>query len=85
MAAPVKTYPQKLINIPVKDKNSWSNSQVLQKKIKEIESELGDDGRVVIRPSGTENLLRVMVEAPTDDAVNKYTDQLANVVQQELN
>ncbi|MGL5900491.1 MAG: phosphoglucosamine mutase [Lactobacillaceae bacterium] len=85
LAAPVKTFPQKLINIPVKDKKSWSNSQVLQKKIKEIESKLGDDGRVVIRPSGTENLLRVMVEAPTDDAVNKYTDQLANVVQQELN
>lgn len=84
LAAPVRTFPQKLVNVPVKDKDSWTSASNLQNKIKEIESELGDDGRVLIRPSGTENLLRVMVEAPTDRLVNQYTDQLVKIVRCEL-
>ncbi|BDR58756.1 phosphoglucosamine mutase [Xylocopilactobacillus apicola] len=84
LAAPVRTFPQKLVNIKVKDKNSWEKSSKLQDKIKVIEEELASDGRVLIRPSGTENLLRIMVEAPTDELVNKYINELSAVVAEEL-
>ncbi|BDR56641.1 phosphoglucosamine mutase [Xylocopilactobacillus apis] len=84
LASPVKTYPQKLVNIKVQDKNSWENCSVLQDKIKEIEKKMAGDGRVLIRPSGTENLLRVMVEASTDELVNNYVDELVKIVEQEL-
>ena len=85
LALPVQTFPQMLINAKVKDKNLWKNSKKLQDTIEEIEKSLGSNGRVLIRPSGTENLLRIMVEAPTEQLVKQNIDQLVSVVNEELN
>jgi len=52
--------------------------------VSEVESDLGDEGRVLLRPSGTEPLIRVMVEAPSEEAAHKYAERLATVVAEEL-
>ena len=52
--------------------------------ISEVESEMGNDGRVLVRPSGTQDLLRVMAEAPTREAVDEYVDRIVTVVKQEV-
>ncbi|KRK63778.1 phosphoglucosamine mutase [Companilactobacillus tucceti DSM 20183] len=85
LAAPVKVYPQKLVNIPVKDKNSWKQHQPILDIIKTVEDEMDGDGRVLVRPSGTQALLRVMCEASTEEKVNNYCDQIVEVVKNELN
>ncbi len=56
-----------------------NNQQVLE-AIQEVEAELGEDGRVLVRPSGTEPLLRVMVEAETEEQCEKYADQIATII-----
>ena len=63
LAAPVKTYPQVLKNVPVKDKEAVRQSKRVQESVKEQEAILGDSGRVLLRDSGTEPLIRVMAEA----------------------
>lgn len=80
LAAPVKTYPQMLINVPVTDKKGWEQHAEITQAIEEVESEMAGDGRVLVRPSGTEELLRVMVEAATEEKVKKYTEHIADVV-----
>ncbi len=52
--------------------------------IEEAEAEMGSEGRILVRPSGTEPLLRVMAEAPTDEKVNYYVDKIAAVVKEEI-
>ena len=52
--------------------------------IEEVEKEMGDSGRVLVRPSGTEPLLRIMAEAPTDELVETYVDKIAQVVKQRI-
>lgn len=84
LAAPVKTYPQKLVNVKVTDKKSWQNHEAIKAVIAEVESEMTGDGRVLVRPSGTESLLRVMAEAPTEEKVAYYVDKIVAVVKQEL-
>lgn len=84
LAGEVKKYPQKLINVKVHDKKSGLSNEKIQAAIKEVEEQMHGDGRVLVRPSGTEPLLRVMTEAPTQDLVNAYTQQIADVVQEEI-
>ncbi|MGX4644858.1 phosphoglucosamine mutase [Holzapfeliella sp. JNUCC 80] len=84
LAAPVKIYPQKLVNVKVKDKNAWENNDKIQAIIAEVESEMGSNGRVLVRPSGTESLLRVMAEAPTEELVHSYVDRIVDVVEDEI-
>ncbi|MFC6315576.1 phosphoglucosamine mutase [Lapidilactobacillus achengensis] len=84
LAAPVKTYPQRLVNIKVTDKKSWQDHPTIMSAIDTVEKEMNGDGRVLVRPSGTESLLRVMAEAPTQDLVDKYVDQIADVVRNEI-
>ena len=84
LAAPVKTYPQKLVNIKVADKRNWRNYPAIQAEIDTVEKEMNGDGRVLVRPSGTEPLLRIMVEAATEEQANQYTQQIARVVQNEM-
>lgn len=82
LAAPVHIYPQKLVNITVADKEEIQHDPDVIAKIAEVESQMAGDGRVLVRPSGTEPLLRVMVEAPTQELVEKYTESIANVVRE---
>ncbi|MFV0559378.1 MAG: phosphoglucosamine mutase, partial [Enterococcus sp.] len=84
LAAEVTIYPQKLVNIRVSDKNGAMDVPAIKAVIEEAEAEMGDNGRILVRPSGTEPLLRVMAEAPTDEAVNYYVDKIADVVRQEI-
>ncbi|AGY80975.1 MULTISPECIES: phosphoglucosamine mutase [Carnobacterium] len=84
LAAEVQTYPQKLVNIRVSDKNGAMNVPAIKSIIDEVESEMNGDGRILVRPSGTEPLLRVMAEAPTQEKVNLYVDRIASVVKEEI-
>ncbi|MDQ3577736.1 MAG: phosphoglucosamine mutase [Actinomycetota bacterium] len=72
--------PQVLINVRVSDKAAVAASPQVSAAVVAVESELGDTGRVLLRPSGTEQLVRVMVEAPTHDAAQSTADRLASVV-----
>jgi phosphoglucosamine mutase len=84
LAAPVSTYPQKLVNIKVADKKKALSNPAIQSAIETVEKEMAGDGRVLVRPSGTEPLLRVMAEAPTVEAVGQYVDRIAAVVRTEV-
>lgn len=84
LAAEVTTYPQKLVNVRVQTKEGILEHPAVSEVIREVEDTLGDDGRVLVRPSGTEPLLRVMVEAPSDEEVIKYSEKIANVIKEEF-
>ncbi|WP_057893444.1 phosphoglucosamine mutase [Lacticaseibacillus brantae] len=84
LAAPVQSYPQKLVNVPVSDKNRWEQYPAILQAIDTVEKEMNGDGRVLVRPSGTEALLRVMAEAKTEELVNQYVDQIVAVVEKEM-
>ena len=84
LAAPVQTYPQRLVNVPVTDKKNWQAHPAIVSIIDTVEKEMNGDGRVLVRPSGTQSLLRVMAEAPTQELVDKYVDQIADVVRNEI-
>lgn len=73
-------YPQLLKNIPVHDKNSALENQVLLEEVEKVERLLGDEGRVLVRPSGTEPLVRVMVEAKNEELCELYVQQISNVI-----
>ncbi|MCH3905323.1 MAG: phosphoglucosamine mutase [Lactobacillus sp.] len=79
-----KEYPQRLINVPVVHKETWQQNDRIMKAIDTVEKELGDNGRVLVRPSGTQSLLRVMTEGPDKETVDRYTEQIADVVRAEM-
>lgn len=80
----MRKYPQKLVNVRVADKSLFNGNTAIEEAVKQVEEELGDNGRVLVRPSGTESLIRVMAEGPEKDKVEAYVDQIANVVKCEL-
>ncbi len=84
LAAEMEKFPQVLKNVKVTDKHQVDSNPTILEEIKKVESELGNEGRVLVRPSGTESLVRVMVEAPTKEACEKFVDQVVAVIEQEL-
>ena len=80
LATMMDVYPQKLINVDVKSKPEISTVPQLVEAIKQVEAELGEQGRVLVRYSGTQNYCRVMVEGPTDELTEKYCQQIADEV-----
>lgn len=84
LVAEIEEYPQKLVNIKVSDKHGAMDVPAIKAVIEEVETEMNGDGRVLVRPSGTEPLLRVMAEAPTTEQVNYYVDKIAAVVVAEI-
>ncbi|MGL4699382.1 MAG: phosphoglucosamine mutase, partial [Apilactobacillus waqarii] len=82
LAGEVTKYPQQLINVKVSDKDGAQADDQVKAVIAEVEKEMKGDGRVLVRPSGTEPLLRVMAEAPTQELVDGYTKRIADVVQE---
>lgn len=84
LAAEVTIYPQKLVNIRVSNKNGAMEVPAIKTVIEEMEAEMNGEGRILVRPSGTEPLLRVMAEAPTDEKVNYYVDKISDVVRREI-
>lgn len=82
-----QTYPQILRNIRVEDRerrSNWQECEPLQQAIAQAESAMGDRGRILVRPSGTEPLIRVMVEAQDRELTSYWTDRLVRVVEQNL-
>ncbi len=80
LAGWMELYPQKLINVRVKSKPEISTVPEILEVIVQAEKELGEQGRVLVRYSGTENLCRVMVEGPTEEAALKYCSKIAGRV-----
>ncbi|HFI0800964.1 TPA: phosphoglucosamine mutase [Streptococcus suis] len=86
LAAEVMIYPQKLVNIRVENSMKDKSMEVpaIAAIIEKMEAEMAGNGRILVRPSGTEPLLRVMAEAPTDAEVHYYVDTIADVVRAEI-
>jgi phosphoglucosamine mutase len=80
LAAVVHRLPQTLVNVPVRDRLAVVESDEVAGAVNAVEEELGDDGRVLLRPSGTEQLVRVMVEAPTQEQAEAVAARLAEIV-----
>jgi phosphoglucosamine mutase len=76
----MKKYPQRMINVPVSGKVELENTPAVQDAVKSAEQRLAGKGRVLLRPSGTEPLVRVMVEGEDAQQVSEEADQLASVV-----
>ena len=77
----VKIYPQLLKNVRVADKKTARENQEVVKAVENVAEALGDDGRILVRESGTEPLIRVMVEASTDELCAKYVNQVIEVME----
>jgi phosphoglucosamine mutase len=77
-------FPQVLINVPVRSREALEGADVLWERVRASEARLGDDGRILLRASGTEQLVRVMVEASDGALAQETADALADVVKQEL-
>ena len=84
LAQVMERYPQVLVNVKDVDKSKLSTSAQIAKAISESESKLGDNGRILVRASGTEALVRVMVEAASLDQATKIANELAELVRLEL-
>lgn len=83
LASDVQIFPQKLVNVRVRDKHTVMDEPVVKEAIAEVEAEMNGDGRILVRPSGTEPLLRVMAEASTDEKVDQYVNKIADVIRAE--
>ena len=82
LAAPVVFYPQVLKNVRVKSKPDAQNDPDVQAAVKKVADELGDTGRILVRESGTEPVIRVMVEADTKEICEKYVDSVVEVIRE---
>ena len=81
LADEVQIYPQVLKNVRVKDKEAAQADRDVQAEVQKVSDTLGDTGRILVRPSGTEPLIRVMVEAPTDEICGKYVAQVVEMIE----
>ena len=82
LAAPVKFYPQVLKNMRVKSKPEAQNDPDVQAAVEAVAKALGDTGRILVRESGTEPVIRVMVEAGTEEICEKYVNQVIDVIKE---
>lgn len=80
LAAGMSRFPQVLINVRVKDKEKILTSSEVKEKVAEIEKHLGDEGRILVRPSGTESLIRVMLEGRLEDELQDLAGQVVELV-----
>jgi len=80
----MRKYPQVLVNVRVADKSRFKDNEAIAKAVAAAEAELGDSGRVLVRPSGTESLIRVMAEGPDEAQVAAHVERIAAVVKAEL-
>ncbi len=84
LASVLERLPQVLVNQKVGSKNGWSENPRIREALRKVEAELGRHGRILVRPSGTEPKIRVMIEAPLEqDKLEEYAFSLANVIARE--
>ena len=84
LASQMKKYPQSLINVRVTDKYRVEENIHVQEIMTKVETEMNGEGRILVRPSGTEPLVRVMVEAATDADAERYAQSIADVVEEKM-
>ncbi len=84
LASAMPRFPQVLVNVRVRDRRIFEKSDTVAIAIRQAEAELGHDGRVVVRPSGTEPLVRVMVEALDEERAHKVAEELSAIIRSEL-
>ena len=77
-------FPQILVNVRVTDKKAWETNERIQEAIGAAEKQLGENGRILVRPSGTEPLLRIMAEGPSQDELEKLIHNIAEITRQEI-
>ena len=83
LTALMTTYPQLLVNVKVATKEGWETNEAIKKAIAAGDEELGDNGRILVRPSGTEPLIRVMAEGPDQAQLDRICHAIADVVKKE--
>ena len=83
LTALMTTYPQLLVNVKVATKEGWETNEAIKKAIAAGDEELGDNGRILVRPSGTEPLIRVMAEGPDQEQLDRICHAIADVVKKE--
>ncbi|SEN91001.1 phosphoglucosamine mutase [Mesobacillus persicus] len=84
LAGEMKKFPQVLVNVRVKDKYHVTDNEKVSAVIQQVEAEMNGNGRILVRPSGTEPLVRVMAEAPTEEQCEEYVNRIVAVVDQEM-
>ncbi|MFB3170730.1 phosphoglucosamine mutase [Neobacillus sp. 179-C4.2 HS] len=84
LAADMKKFPQRLVNVRVTDKHHVTDNEKVKAIMEQVESEMNGNGRILVRPSGTEPLVRVMAEAPTEELCEAYVDRIVSVVRAEM-
>ncbi len=84
LAAQMTKYPQRLVNIRVTDKHAVEQNEDVAQAIQAVETEMNGEGRVLVRPSGTEPLVRVMVEAKTEQDAERFVNSISNVVREKM-
>ncbi|WP_409273109.1 phosphoglucosamine mutase [Neobacillus sp. SCS-31] len=84
LASEIQKFPQILVNIRVTDKYHVTDNEKVKEIITQVETEMAGNGRILVRPSGTEPLVRVMAEAPTEDLCKDYVNRIAAVVEAEM-
>lgn len=77
-------FPQVLLNVRVKNKNGWEDKAAIKDVIKQYQDELGDNGQILVRASGTEPLIRIMAEGPKQERLEQICNAIADVVVREL-
>ena len=80
LAEPVKMYPQAIKNVSVTDKSAVSSDKEVLDLVAKIGEELGNDGRILLRESGTEPIIRIMVESSSQKTCDAYTDKVAKLI-----
>jgi len=80
----MQKFPQVLVNVRVADKSGLKDNEAIASAIRDVEAALGENGRVLVRPSGTESLIRVMAEGPEKDVIEAHVGRIADVVRSEL-
>jgi phosphoglucosamine mutase len=84
LAGEIERYPQVLINVPVKMRRGWSSHTEIQNEIERAEQKMGDTGRVLVRPSGTEKIIRVMLEGEDGALVKRLARKIADTVKAKM-
>ncbi|MCR8850745.1 phosphoglucosamine mutase [Rossellomorea sp. SC111] len=84
LAGEMQKFPQKLVNVRVTDKHHVTDNETVKTVIQKVEEEMNGNGRILVRPSGTEPLVRVMAEAPTEELCERYVNEIVQVVDQEM-
>ena len=82
LAAPFEVYPKVLENVRVTDKKAAQDDAAVQKMAQAVAEALGDTGRILVRESGTEPVVRVMVEVPEEEICRKYVDEVVSVIEE---